>query len=126
MNQSQLVLSLFLPADQELAKAIVPRAGAFDDPAARWAGARSVRCHSLFPAPPDVRTVRPGAGPGLNLRIVVAFVQTQMLRMVTPWGRPRHDEAVHGGQSCFHVMAIRSGNHHCQWRTAPVGQNAAL
>jgi len=126
MNQSQIVLGLFLPADQKLAKAIVPGASALDDPAARWMRWRSVRCHFLFSAPADVGTVRPLAGPGLNLRIVVAFVQTQMLRMVAPWCRPRHDEPVHGGQSCFHVMAIRGGNHHCQWRTALVGQDVAL
>lgn len=76
MHQSEITLHPVFEADEQLAKAIVPRCGALDDPAPRGMG---LTMRNALPAAPDVRRVPTPSHRRGDLGGIVASVQTEML-----------------------------------------------
>ncbi len=123
MHQPPIVLHPFLKADEEFPEPIVPRAGAFDDPAARWippvprdAFAAMAKVAGVMPIPDCCR----------DLRVVVPFIEAQVLRALRCRPGPPDSETVQRGRCRFHVMAVGAGHHDGQRGAALIGQRVAL
>jgi len=97
----------------------MPCACAFDDPATRWI---PPTLRATFAAMAEVGRVMPLPNRHLDLRVVVPFVEAQMLRAFRRRPGPPDDEAIQRGRSHFHVMGIGGGHHHGQRGAALVGQ----
>ena len=123
MHQAEIVLDVLLVADERFTKSIVPRAGAFDDPAASRMASR--RRHD-FSAVSEVGDIPPDTDRGLDLAGIVPLVQAQVLRCCRRGPRPADDDRIQGLGGDLHVMTIRGRNDHGQWRAALIGQGVAL
>ena len=123
MHQPPIVLHPLLEADEKLSKSIVPCAGAFDDPAARG---MPPTLRATFAAMAEVGRIMALPNGRLDLRIVIAFVQTQVLRIFERRSRAPDGKAVQRGRRRFHVMGIRGGHDNRQRGAALVGQCVPL
>ena len=78
MDETEVILRLFLPADEQLATSVEPGGHAFHHPAP---GASPAAARAPFlAAAPNVRDVAAATDRPLGINVVVAFVQTEMLR----------------------------------------------
>ncbi len=123
MHQPPIVLHPLLEADEEFPESIVPCAGAFDNPAARW---MPPTLWATFAAMAEVGCIMPLPNRRVDLRVVVPFVQTQVLRNLERRSGAPDSEAVQRGRRRFHVMGIGGGHDHSQRRAALIGQHVVL
>lgn len=112
-----------LPAYEQAAKAVVPRVCSFDDPASRLAA--YLANQRLLAAPSDVRSDSAQANRRGYVRVVVAFVETQV------FGAPRAARATH--DNCVEYFAdhrgvwhVRSADQRGDRHAAAVGQYMAF
>lgn len=111
------------PAHEQPPEAVVPRVRTLDDPASRLAA--YLADERLFAAPSDVRSNSAQANRGRYVRVVVAFVETQVL------GAPRaaraaHDHGIEHVVDHRGVRHVRSADERGDWHAAAVGQNVPL
>ena len=106
MDERQVVLGFLLPANEQLAEAVVPRSCALDHPAPRRVATPGSGVEGLFASAPDVGLVAALTHPGLDLGVVVALVKAQMLTVVRSRLGTRHDDIVHSRQAGFHVVDV--------------------
>lgn len=123
MHQPEIVFDTLLEADEQFAKAVMPRPGALDHPAPGW---MALPLGNRLPAPPDVGRIPPRQGGCLNLGVVISFVQTQMLGCGRTGTRPLHDYRIQRLAGRPHVVAVGRSNDYRQRGTALVGQRVAL
>lgn len=126
MQECDIVLGLLFPADEDAAKAVHPTVRAFDYPAP-GAKARFAFDSLGFFAPRADMTREAELGHGIaDFLVIVAFVQTQALRLLRRWLRPLHDYACKGIAYQFHVRAVGAGDDETDGHALACGQQAAL
>jgi len=76
MHQPEVVLDALLKAGEEFAEPVVPGAGALHYPAPGWMAPIP---RDAFATMPDVREIAAVPDRGLDLRVIVPFVETQVL-----------------------------------------------
>jgi len=108
VKKRQIIVHLFVPANQDAPKAIHPTMRALYDPPSGFEARPAFEGLRFFPAGADVGRKAKLSQRVPHLRIVVALVQTHPLRMVfgRPW--PFHDQALYGLLDQFHVMPVGS------------------
>jgi hypothetical protein len=112
-----------LPAHEQATETVVPRVGAFHDPAPRLSS--HLADQRLLATPSDVRSNSAETNRGRYVRVVVALVEAQVF-WATRAARATHDDGVehladHGG-----VWHVRAADERCERHAAAVGQNVAL
>jgi hypothetical protein len=119
LDQCKVVGAASLPAYEQATEAVVPRVGAFDDPAPRLTAYFADEW--LLAAPSDVRSDPSKANRRCDVRIVVALVETQVLG--TPrTSRTSYDHRVEYVANHRRVWHIRSADQHCERDTATICQ----
>jgi hypothetical protein len=111
------------PAHEQAAESIVPGVGPFDDPASRLPADLSDQ--RLLAAAPNMRTDTAQANGRRHVRVVVALVETEVLR-TTRATRTANDDRVEHFADHGAVGHVRAADERGDWDTAPVGQNVAL
>src|SRR5215218_6370493 len=82
VQHREVGVGAFLPAGEDAAEAVEPGVGAFDDPAAGAEASLALDRLRLFAAAADVRGERELLRELVHLRVVVALVETESLRLV--------------------------------------------
>ena len=123
MDQGQVVRRLLLIADAELAEAVMPTIRPLDHPAPGGMPRLRPGRRPVFAAPRRVNGVAARCGRLPRLRVVEAFVSTQMLRLPPRGTRPWDDDAVEGGLRARHVVAIGGAQHHAQRHPALIADH---
>src|SRR5712691_11710172 len=126
LEESQVVLRPFVIADQEGAAFREPSQRPFDDPTPRGMALFALLVQLLLANAPNVRGVAVCRNGGLPGRIVVALVQTQMLRM--PRGRlgPLDHDRLQGCREQLGIVDVGSRHHHGERASLPLNQEAAF
>ena len=124
MKKSQVVLSLLLPADQQAARAIEPRMGAFDDPSTSTSTRMQDFVLFFLSTATQMWHVAMFLDDLQADRIVIASIQAQMLRLffIRRWSG--NDDAFQGGAKQLHVMAVGSINDESQRNPRSISQQA--
>ena len=126
MQHSQVIIQSLLPADQEASKAVEPTVSALDHPSTRPVPRHHPFRYSLLSSADNLGGISPRCHKLPYFRVVVSFVQAQVLPLL--WGRLRPWD--HCGLHCrpqkLHVMPI--GSIHCHRDRDPLtlGQQAAF
>lgn len=123
MHQTEIVFHALLEAHEQFAKAIVPRSRSLDHPAA---SRMALAFRHFLPALPNVRRIASLTDCRGDLRGVVAFIQTQMLRMQGGRAGPRHDHTIQRLGRHAHIVAIRRRDDHRQRGAPLVSQRVAF
>src|SRR6266700_6910722 len=101
MKKCQIVLALFLPADKKAAGAIEPGMGSLYHPPPGTMTRDEKLFLLLLPATTDMRDVLMGLDLVPTIRIVIASIQAEMVRLLRRGIRPSNDDAVQGSaQQC--------------------------
>ena len=79
MEHGQIVLDLFVPADQDTAKAVHPTVRAFDQRASGLEADVSFERLRLFTSGSNVQRIPEGLAQLSHFVVIVAFIQAQML-----------------------------------------------
>src|SRR5260370_17019341 len=90
MEQGQVILRLFVPPNEQAAKAVHPGMAAFHDPTACFEARLPLDGLGLFSAWANVGGQAECTQDVAHLIIVVALVQTHPLRMLFAWLRTLH------------------------------------
>ena len=123
-EQGEVSASVLAVADEDRATLAQPSQGAFHHPAPS-AEPESASCGAR-PAAPNVRDV-PVLGRRLaSCGIVVALVQTPMLRPLATRHRPLDHDGLDGRHQELRVVHVRLGYHHRQGATLALHQQALL
>jgi hypothetical protein len=123
MHQPPIVLHQLLKADQEFPEPIVPCACAFDDPATRRVPSTS---RDAFTAVAAMGSVMPLPDCRLDLREIIPFVETQVLRAIERRSGASDGEAIQCGRRRFHIVDVGAGHRDGQRGAALVGQRVAF
>lgn len=123
MHEREIVLRLALPANEECTEAIVPTAGALDDPAS-CAPAHPAQ-ERLLTLLPDVRRDAPLAYDLIAVAEVVALVETEMHRPPWPARCVQHDRVECRRQAPFVVQVGRAQDRR-ERDTARIGKDVPL
>src|SRR5262249_53212730 len=121
VHEGEVVLRLLLPPDEQLATAVEPRGRPFDDPSARLCPVPARA--ALLAATANMRDVAATADGVFGIRVVVAFVQAEMLLGV---GRGPHDARVQQLADRFLVRPIRRSEGNGDGHPGAVGEMMAL
>ena len=123
LEHREVVLGDTLPANEQPAKAVVPTVGAFDDPAPRLAS--DAADHGLLASAANVRDDPARTDGRFSVGVVVALVETQVLRSARPARRPQYDGVE---RSCHHpfVVHVRACDQHGQGDTVAVREDVAF
>lgn len=108
------------PADEQTAESVVPGVGALHDPAPRLTA--DLADKRRLASTPNVRSNSAEADRGSYVRVVVTFVEAQVL------GAPRasraaHDDGVEHLADHVRVRDVRAGDERGDWHAASVGQD---
>lgn len=123
MEESQIVLSPPLPADEEGPEPIVPTRRPLHDPAAR-SPAHTAEQRRLASAP-NVRLDAAGPHGRLGIGIVVPVVEAEVTRSTwATWGP--EDDGIEDSAYLPRVVAVRRGDRGGQRDAPAVGQEMAL
>jgi len=126
MNQSKIVISLFLPTNEQSTEAIHPAMGAFHYPTSASVAWNPLLGTGLFSTSFDMGYIFPFRHQLTNLWIVITFVQAYVLRILIRY---------HWSLNCYrsqcrfhklHIVTVSSINHHCQWNTMSFCQHTAF
>lgn len=112
-----------LPAYEQTTESIVPRVRALDDPTPRLA--THFADEGLFAAPPDVRSNSAEPNRRSYVRVVVAFVEAQVLG-ASRAARATHDNRVEHLANHRGVWHVRSADQRCDRHATAVGQYMAF
>jgi hypothetical protein len=95
VDQRQVVVRILFPTDQQSAVSVQPTVGTFHHPPLGlvFAGAFSL----CLAAMSEVRAVTTRADGLFDLGKIIAFIRTQMLRMLRSRGRPLDDHTIECG-----------------------------
>lgn len=129
MEHGQVVVGFFGPTNQQVAVAVEPGVGAFDDPAAGALPGLPGFC--FFAPAPDMGRVAVGRDDFAHLLAIIARVQAQVL--LGPGRRPRGSGLLHGGRlahQCafhqFHIVPVGPVKHQADGNALGLGLQAAL
>ena len=123
MDEREVVGGFALVTNEQRAKAVVPAIGSFDDPAT---GLSTNGTHERrFSAASNVRDYATIADLALGVRVVVAFVEAEILRATWPAWRAKHDSVEHRSGHPL-VVDVRRGDLDGDRDAAPVRQNVAF
>ena len=123
MDEREVVGGLAFVTNEQSAKAVVPAIGSFDDPAA---GLSANAAHERrLSAASNVRDHATIADLALGVRVVVAFVEAEILRATWPAWRAKHDSVEHRSGHPL-VVDVRRGDLDGDRDAAPVRQNVAF
>ncbi len=123
MNKSEIVTTVALPADEQSAEPVVPRVGSFDDPTTWFAFDASEQ--RMLSTPSDVGFDLTNSNFGLGIRVVVPFVQAEMLGPARS-SRSAKDHRVQGLTHHPLVMYVGAGDGDGQRNTLSVDQDMPL
>lgn len=126
MEKSQVILWLFIPTNKEPAKAQSPRMLPFHHPSACFEPRLPLDRLGFFPAWANVSRQAEFAQDVTHLLVVVAFVETHLLRLRLGRLRTLDDDALDGRADQFHVMTVRSKSHQADWDSMPLREQAAF
>ena len=98
MQQTQEIEGFLLIADQEAPALGEPGQRPFHDPPARWIGLLAVWIEFFLADTADIRSVLLCRGRLMPRRVVIAFIQAEMLWRFRAWlGALHHHGLKHGG-----------------------------
>lgn len=123
MQQPEVVLIVLLVTDKEFPEPVMPGSGALNDPATRRVAPTAREALTAMAHMGGVMSLLHGRR---DLRVVVPFVEAQMLRMLRCRSGPPDRETVQRGRRRFHVMAVGAGHHDGERSAALIGQRVAL
>jgi len=126
MDEGQVVPFLFLPTNQQTAKAIHPGMRSLHNPMMRSIPRNSLAAARVLPASLDVVYVVPFLHGVAYIVIIITLVETEMLWCL---GRRIRTLNRHTLQRLLHqpfVVGIGAGHHHAQRDAISLGQHAAL
>jgi hypothetical protein len=126
MKESEIILHLLFPTNQETARAIDPGMGAFHDPAPGTIPRDELFLAFLFPPTADVRLVVPCHQFLVHRSRVVGSIQTHMLWLLRRGLGSADHQTIEGGTQQTDIMAIGSIYDHSQRDPGPIGQETAL
>ena len=126
MKHSQVVVQALLPPDQQPSEPVQPTVTALDHPAAGAVSRNGLFVLAFLASTSYVRCVSVARHQLLNLRIVIALVQTQPLRPF--W--LGHWTVSHNGLECWfsqlHIVAIGAVHAYSYRNAVAIGQQTAL
>src|SRR5436305_14216398 len=112
MKKSQIVLRLFIPSDQQTAKAVHPGMCSLHHPTTSLETGLTLDGLGFFSTLADVGSKAECVKDVTHLLIVVALVQTSSLWPLFSWLWAINDDALNGWAYKFHISAIGSLNCH--------------
>src|SRR5438093_9298987 len=110
MEHGQIVLDLFVPADQDTAKAVHPTVSPFDHPAPGLVADLSFERLCLFTSGSDVQRVAEDLAQFSNFIVIVALVQAQMLWLFWRGLGPFYWNTFQRGSSHLEIITVGSLN----------------
>ena len=119
LDESEVVLCLFVIAHKDCTALAQPRQGTFHHPATGWMALLLVFIELLFADPANMRRVVVLGNSLVPGRIVEAFVQTQVLRRLLRGLGTLDDHSLDGIIQQFRVMGVGSAHHDSQRATRP-------
>src|SRR5260370_34209661 len=126
MEKSQIVLWLFVPADQQTTKAIHPRMCPFNHPSACFEPCLLLDRFGFFSTLANVSRKAEFAKGLAYLLIVIAFVQTHALRQLLSWFWTPGGNALKGRACQLHISAVGSLNHQSDRHSVPFCEQTAF
>src|SRR5205085_378916 len=126
MKKGQIVLRLFVPTDEQAAKAVHPRMRPFHYPTPRFEARFSLDGFGLLSSWANMGGKAELTQDIAHLVVVVAFVQAHPLRLLLAWLGTVDDDAFDGRSHQFHIVAIGALNRQTDWQTVPLGEQAAF
>lgn len=114
------MFGLSFPTNQQRAKSIVPTVRALDDPAT-WRAAYTPE-QGIFTAAPNMGDNTAAPNCRFGVAIVIAFIETQMLRTAWPAGAAQRDRVERLAHHPF-IVHIGAGDDRSQRYAACVGQD---
>src|SRR5215470_6625448 len=126
MKQGQIILGLFVPPNEQAAKAIHPRMAPFHHPASRLEACFALDRFGFFSSWANMGRKAELAQDIAHLVVVIPFVQTHPLRVVLCRLWTADDDALDSRAQQFHIVAIRSLDGQTYRYSMPFRQDAAL
>lgn len=123
MNESEVVGSFSLVANEQPTEEVVPTVGTLDDPPARLSAHATDEW--LFASPSNVWDDASIADFPFGISVVEALVQAEVRRPTRPARRPKYDGVERRAGHPL-VVDVRSGNLDGDRNAASVGQNVAF
>jgi hypothetical protein len=114
MQHGQIGVSPFLPAGEDAPKTIHPTVGTLHDPAPGFESRCVLDRLGFFAPRPDVRGESEFLDDLPHLIVVVAFIQTQSLRLFRSRLGPLDLERLQSAPDQLHVVAVGPLDHHGQ------------
>jgi hypothetical protein len=111
VQHREVGVGAFLPADEDAAEAVEPGVGAFDDPAAGAKAGLAFDRLGFFAAAADVRGEAELGGELVDLRVVVALVEAETLRLLRRRLRPLDRDRLERLPGELEVVQVRA-----RWR----------
>lgn len=112
-----------LPAHEQTAESVVPGVRSLDDPTSRLAPHHSDQ--GLLPASSNMWTDAAQTDGGAHVRVVVALVETEVLRTPRTSGAA-HDDSIEDFTDHRAVRHVGAGDQRGERDAATVGQNVAF
>ena len=106
MKQGQIIFWLFVPPNEQAAKAVHPRMTAFRHPTPRFEARFSLDGLSFFPARANMGRKAELMQDVAHLIIVIAFIQTYPLRLVLGRLGMLEDDALDRRTQQLHIVTI--------------------
>src|SRR5260370_19986101 len=125
MEQGQVILRLFVPPNEQAAKAVHPGMAAFHDPTACFEARLPLDGLGLFSAWANVGGQAECTQDVAHLIIVVALVQTHPLWMLFAWLRTLDHDAFDARAHQFHIVTISSFNRQDNADAKPLREQAS-
>ncbi len=126
MKQGQIVLRLFVPSNEQAAKAIHPGMTAFHHPAPRLEARFSLDGFGFFSAWANMGRKAELAQDVAHFVVVIPFVQTHPWRLLFAWLRTLNYDAFDRWSHQFHIVAIGSLNRQTDGDAMPLGEQATF
>jgi hypothetical protein len=126
MEEAQIVIRLLIPADEQMTEAIHPRMHLLHDPALRRETGLPFDSLGFFASCANLGSTAELCHTSADLVIVIAFVQTEPLRMFVGRCRPLDDQGRNGLASQLPIMPMGSGDNDAKRDAVSFGQDAAL
>src|SRR5215471_10644612 len=126
MEKGEIILRLFVPADQESAKAVHPRVCSFYYPKVGFEDSFPFDRPVFFPTGANVSGKVEVVEDGTHLVVVIAFVQTHALRLLFVWCWTFDDDTLNGWTRELHIVAVCSLDCQANRHPMPFSQDAAF
>src|SRR6266699_382501 len=126
MKESEIILHLLLPPNEETARAIEPGMASFHYPPTSSIARSDLFLSFLFPSTADVGLIVACDQFLVDRSGVVSSIQTAVLWLLWSWLRAADHQPVEGGTEQTDIMTIGSIHNQRQRDSCPIGQQATL